>query len=97
MAAWFVALLAEVDGEFIDLAAVVCDERNDLLDSLRLRLFAKVKPLDETVEQLRHRTRPTKKGVALPRIGNTQLDQRLLLEMLECRNDPTARLSQLAR
>src|SRR5215204_7504879 len=89
------ALLAEVADERLDLAALVRDEREDAPDPLDLGLLAPVEPLGEPLHQLTQRLGMLEHGVALADVRGLQLDQGLLFQVAEGRDDPASLLAEL--
>ena len=91
------AHLAEVADERVDLAAVVRDERDDARDPLDLGLLPPLEPVDEAREQLVPRSRLREHREALAHVARAQLDEPLLLEMTERRDDAAPLLPQRGR
>src|SRR5215212_3637560 len=95
MTAGLGARLAEVADERPDLAAVVRDEREDAADPLDLGLLAPVEPLGEPLHELTQRRGMLEYGVALADVRGLQLDEGLLLQVAEGRDDPAPLLAEV--
>jgi hypothetical protein len=77
-------------------AAIVRDEREDVLDPSGLRALATREAFEQVVDELGFRVLVGKKHVALAQVGRLQLDQALLIEVLERRQDAAALLTSSA-
>ena len=95
--AWLGARLAEVADEGGHLAAVMGDEGEDGLDPGGLRSLPAREAIEQAVDELGLGVRMGEERVALAQLGGLQLDEALLVEVLERRQDPAALLTELRR
>src|SRR4051812_7305048 len=91
------ARLAEVADQRADLAAVVCDEREDVLDPGGLCALAACEAFEQVVDELGRRVRAGEQRVALAYLCRLQLDQAVLVQILERGQDPAALLPEPGR
>src|SRR3954447_22303383 len=95
MSARLCAGLSEIADQGAHLAAVVGDEREHVMDPSRFRALATRESVEKAVDEVGLGVRLREQRVALAHVGWLQLDQALLVEVLERRQDSAALLAQL--